>query len=87
MKYLDEAEYLKAIAHPYRLHILKLLTKGPKLSADIRKAIEASPGRTTVHLSRLYHSGFIGRNRVAQESEYYLIDQGIRKLLGVLEKL
>jgi DNA-binding transcriptional ArsR family regulator len=68
----EQAETLRAAAHPVRLMILAELLEGPKCVTDIRELLKARQPNVSQHLSVLKHAGLVAFSRDGAFRCYYL---------------
>ena len=67
------ASILKAVAHPIRLSILRLLDNEDRLSVnEICERINSEQSLTSHHLSNMKLKGILGNKREGQRVYYYL---------------
>jgi DNA-binding transcriptional ArsR family regulator len=72
---IDISVYAKALSHPARVKILKLLLiKSPQLSLEIVEQLPLSQATVSQHLSELKHSGLL-YDRKKGTRVYYHVDK------------
>jgi DNA-binding transcriptional ArsR family regulator len=83
--YEQAAECLKALAHPKRLMILKLLSQGSYSVGDLAESIDVASNVASEHLRLLERCGFIRARREARSRFYEIIEPHVLDLLGCME--
>ena len=74
----DQIKWFKALAHPIRLSIVKLLGKGEELTVtQIYSRLELDQAITSQHLSILKKRNIVGTRREGKNSIYYLADEKV----------
>ena len=68
------AVYLKALADPTRLRILRALQAGPLTVSDVALSLEMDLGLVSHHLRTLYHAGLASSQRDGKYI-YYSLNQ------------
>lgn len=94
LRKVDEAQVLRAMAHPLRLRLIGSLRKhGPATASELGRRLDESSGATSYHLRILEKYGFVEddaeRNR-GRERWWRAVDEGMEWSLdtddaGVLE--
>ena len=79
--YENLAEYLKALAHPTRLKILKALLDGEMCVKSIGEELGLQQSNISQHLSTLRSRGIIASRREGSKICYSVIDPKARKVL------
>lgn len=77
----------KAIAHPTRIQILRLLENGPLCVCDILPQLDSEQSNTSQHLSVLKQSGLVESKRDGTKVIYSIPDQKIYEVLALMEGL
>ncbi|SRR6056297_1056616 len=72
------AVYLKAIADPTRLRILRALQAGPLTVSDVALAMEMEIGLVSHHLRTLFHANIAASHREGKYV-YYALNQDLLK--------
>ena len=67
------AAYLKAVADPLRLKVIRALQVGPLSVSDVTELLEQEVGTVSHHLRVLYHAGIV-RTRREGKFIYYSLD-------------
>lgn len=75
----------KALTHPTRIHILRLLEAGPLCVCDILPQLESEQSNTSQHLSVLKQSGFVESRREGTKVIYSVPDHQIYDILHQAE--
>ena len=81
-----QAEWLRAMAHPLRLQMLRGLSQSPCNVGHVWQALGISQPLASQHLNRMRRAGLIVGERRGQEICYRLADPRIMKILNLLEK-
>ena len=85
-KYFNAAEMLKAIAHPYRLEILRFLeNNGFKAVFEIQESTGIEPTLLSHHLNRLKDKGILTSLKEGRYIYYKLALQKITKVLDCID--
>lgn len=84
----DEADLLKAIAHPIRLCIVKglLAEEGCNVS-EMQHCLNIPQSTLSQHLAKLRESGILKSERNGLERNYYVVNDQIVKIVEALEEL
>jgi DNA-binding transcriptional ArsR family regulator len=82
LRNIDDAQVLKAMAHPLRLRLIGSLRKdGPATASELGRRLEESSGATSYHLRILEKYGFVEddaeRNR-GRERWWRAVDEGMQ---------
>lgn len=83
----DAIAALTSISNPTRLRILRMLVSagGDGLSAGIiASSLEASPSRTSFHLSNMAEAGLVVATRQSRQIRYRINAEGIGALVKYL---
>ena len=70
------AELLRALSHPVRLRIIKLLGEGELCVKSLEEMLEISQSSVSQHLTRLRYAGLIESERRGHLVCYRLIEGG-----------
>jgi DNA-binding transcriptional ArsR family regulator len=70
--YRRQAAVLKALAHPTRLYVADLLSKGPLCVCKIRDRVGADLSTVSKHLSVMTAAGVLSREKRGLEVHYRL---------------
>lgn len=80
----ETAEFLKVLAHPVRLCIVRgLLEKGSCNVSHMQNCLQAPQSTISQHLQKLRTAGVICASRNGLEMNYRVCDERIEKLLQV----
>lgn len=83
--YYREAEWLKAMAHPVRLCIIKgLIEKGGCNVSDMQACLELRQSTLSMHLQKLRAAGIVEGIRSGQEVVYKLAQPQAVKVMAAL---
>lgn len=78
------AEYLKALANPWRLRILCTLAEGPLAVGVLAARIGAREALVSQHLMRLRAEGLVRTERFGQSVHYSLASRLAERIIGAL---
>ncbi len=85
--FTENAELLKALAHPVRLCIVKgLLENGERNVTCMQNCLELPQSTVSQHLQKLRSAGIIKGNREGLEVSYYICDERVKELISILFK-
>ncbi len=84
----DEADLLKAVAHPIRLCIVKglLAEEGCNVS-EMQHCLKIPQSTLSQHLAKLREAGILKSERNGLERNYYVVNDQIVKIIKVLNEL
>jgi ArsR family transcriptional regulator len=84
----DEADLLKAIAHPIRLCIVKglLAEEGCNVS-EMQHCLNIPQSTLSQHLAKLREAGILKSERNGLERNYYVVNDQIVKIVEALNEL
>ncbi|MGB9694526.1 MAG: ArsR/SmtB family transcription factor [Caldisericaceae bacterium] len=80
-KCLQASEFLTVLGNPARVAIVCYLTTGEKTVTEISKKTKLSQGTASLHLGRLYSSGWVNRRREGRLVYYSIKNDLIVDLL------
>ena len=84
-KLYDElADYLKALAHPTRLRILKALINGEMCVKSLWEELGLQQSNVSQHLTTLKSRGIISSRREGAKICYSVVDPRAREVLQIL---
>ena len=81
----DQARFLKCIADPTRLRILKLLVGGDKYVGEIIQSLNREQSLVSHHLRALKDCNFITARQRAQKVYYRLADSRLAEMVSTIE--
>lgn len=85
-QYEDVAEFLKVLAHPVRLCIVKnLLEKGNCNVTNMHSCLGMPQSTISQHLQKLKSIGIIKGERNGLEIVYEVVDKRVEKIIQALE--
>ena len=85
LKYTKTAEFLKVLAHPVRLCIVKgLLEKGECNVSHMQACLDVPQSTVSQHLQKLRTAGIIEGVRQGLEINYKVCDTKVAALIAVL---
>lgn len=77
----------KALAHPTRIQILRLLERGPLCVCEILPQLESEQSNTSQHLSVLKQNGLVESRRDGTKVIYSVPDHQLYSILHLAEAL
>jgi len=83
-EYRDLADYLKALAHPTRLKILKALLDGEMCVKPLWEELDLQQSNVSQHLTILRSQNIIASRREGSKICYSVIDPKTRKVLRTI---
>ena len=82
--YSDLADYLKALAHPTRLRILKALLNGEMCVKSLWEELDLQQSNVSQHLTTLKSRGIISSRREGAKICYSVVDPRAKEVLQIL---
>lgn len=87
-KLKEEANLLKAIAHPIRLAIVKgLMSEAGCNVSEMQSCLEIPQSTLSQHLAKLRENGILSSKQNGLERNYYVINQETKKIIKTLSSL
>ncbi len=84
----EEADLLKALAHPIRLAIVKgLLDEEGCNVSEMQNCLQIPQSTLSQHLARLREADILSSERNGLERNYYVVDEQAKKIVKVLSDL
>lgn len=80
------SEILKAMAHPARLKILEGLMENECNVGEIQDKLHLPQSTISQHLKTLKNAGIIKGTRDGTKVCYRVIDEKVRKIIGIIEE-
>ena len=80
----EASEFLKALAHESRLHILCRLADGEKHVGELEDALDIRQSTVSQQLARLRLEGLVTSRRDGKQVFYSLASDDVRKVIKVL---
>lgn len=80
------AEFLKALGHPIRLKIVKVLIEGKQCVKNLSELLNTSQPNISQHLGILRHMGIVGCKRDGAVVCYFIRDERVLKIYEILKK-
>ena len=80
----EASEFLKALAHESRLHILCRLADGEKHVGELEDALDIRQSTVSQQLARLRLEGLVTFRRDGKQVFYSLASDDVRKVIKVL---
>ena len=87
LAYKIKADFLKALAHPLRLHIIEFLKNGEQKVGTIAKKIEIPQSSLSRHLLALREAGILKSRQQGTVIYYCIEDKGILQVLRPIAEL
>ena len=84
----EEADLLKALAHPIRLVIVKgLMNEEGYNVSKMQHCLKIPQSTLSQHLARLREADILSSERNGLERNYYVVDEQVKKVVKVLSDL
>ena len=80
----EASDFLKALAHESRLHILCKLIDGEKHVSELEEALDIRQSTVSQQLARLRLEGLVTFRRDGKQVYYSIADDDVRKIIKVL---
>jgi len=81
------ANMLKALAHPMRIAIIKLLEDGQKKTVtEIHNMLNIEQSTTSHHLGILKDKGVLSSKRVGKNTYYFLKHESLKNIISCVSK-
>lgn len=87
MEYGETADSLKALAHPTRLAILSLLSRGPLFVGEIEEMVGSTQSNVSQHLALLKKKGIVSTRREKNTIYYQVENWRIFQLIALAKEL
>jgi ArsR family transcriptional regulator len=81
------AEYFKAVSHPIRIKIIKLLATNELCVQDIVSNLEIEQSNLSQHLSVLKKQGIVSSRSAGTRVIYWLNNQSPNKMISEVEEV
>ena len=85
-KYDENAQILKALAHPTRLHLLELIREQQPCVKHMEEILGVAQPNISQHLSLLRNMGIVTSNRDGNQVCYQISKTIVLKILDALKK-
>ena len=79
------AECLKALAHPVRLQMVRLLLHGRYTVSELAEECDVPQNVASEHLRLMQRCGFLGRNREGRMTYYEVIEPHLANIIACIE--
>jgi DNA-binding transcriptional ArsR family regulator len=83
----EASEFLKALAHESRLHILCKLVDGERHVGELEEALDIRQSTVSQQLARLRLEGLVTFRRDGKQVFYTLANDDVRKIIKVLVEI
>lgn len=80
------AEFLKSLAHPVRISILRLLTPGERCVCELVSEIDIEQSNLSQHLSVLKKQGIIDSRKEGTKVFYRILHPSVLEVVRAVEK-
>ena len=80
--FAQKAQFFEALAHPKRLEIISLLSRGSLCVSEIQSMLGMAQANLSQHLSMLRKANIVSTKKNGKEVEYSLIDRDAFALLN-----
>lgn len=87
MPHSKQAEILKALAHPIRIELVKLLSKGEKCLCNLLPLVKLDQPIASQHLAVLRHAGVVEAERKGVYVFYRLKNDKFTKIIKLVEEI
>jgi DNA-binding transcriptional ArsR family regulator len=81
------ADFLKSLAHPVRIQILKMLVSGERCVCEFIPELEIEQSNLSQHLGILKKQGLIGSRKEGTKVFYYVLYPAVFELIAIVEKI
>lgn len=81
------SQFFKALAHPTRLQIMKLLESGPLCVCEIFPQVDSEQSNTSQHLSLMKQSGLLSSHREGTKVIYRAADPTVYQIMALSESV
>lgn len=82
-KFIQKGEFLKALAHPTRLCIVKGLIEKESNVTNIQECLDLPQSTVSQHLFKLKAAGIIKGERKGLEISYQVINEDVRRIIKI----
>jgi len=80
------AEFLKSLAHPVRVRILRMLTPGERCVCELVAGIDIEQSNLSQHLGVLKKQGIIDARKEGTKVFYRILHPSVLEVIGAVEK-
>ncbi|EAX47641.1 transcriptional regulator, ArsR family [Thermosinus carboxydivorans Nor1] len=80
------ADFLKSLAHPARIRILKMLGPGERCVCDLSAEIDIEQSNLSQHLSILKKQGLIGSRKEGTKVIYRILYPSVLEVINLVEE-
>ena len=81
------AEFLKSMAHPARIKILRLLTPGERCVCELIPAVDIEQSNLSQHLGVLKKQGIIDSRKEGTKVFYRIVHPSVLEVIKAVEKM
>lgn len=85
--YQSEAEFFKALSHPIRLKMLKLLLEGGKCACELEPRLSLDRSTITRHLHTLERVGLLKSRKNGVRVDYRIKDERVLNILRTATRM
>jgi len=86
MKYEDNSQILKALAHPLRLKMVEMLIDDECCVTDIANTLGISQSTSSQHLGVIKNAGIIYPKKYGTKTCYIVKNKIVKKIILLLQK-
>jgi len=86
LDYERNSNLLKAMAHPVRLKMIKMLMDDECCVTDVTNALKVSQSTSSQHLGILKNTGIVYPKKYGTKTCYMVTNKIARKIINILEK-
>jgi len=79
-------EFFKALSHPVRLHIARMVCMEPRYSYELEQEFECERSNVTKHLNILKNAGVIKPFKEGRKTLYVMQAKYVKSLLNCLDQ-
>lgn len=80
------ADFLKSLAHPIRIKIIRLLEKGERCVCEIIEEVDIEQSNLSQHLSVMKKQGILESRKDGQKMFYRIAYPSVLAVIGAAEK-
>lgn len=81
------ADFLKSLAHPARIQILKMLIHGERCVCELIPALDIEQSNLSQHLGILRKQGLIHSRKEGTKVFYYVLHPAVFDIITIVEKI
>ncbi|MBC8015072.1 MAG: helix-turn-helix transcriptional regulator [Sporomusaceae bacterium] len=81
------ADFLKSLAHPARIQILKMLVQGERCVCELIPVLDIEQSNLSQHLGILRKQGLINSRKEGTKVFYYVVHPAVFEIIALVEKI